>query len=38
MPNAYIAMYIAFIAVAVRIVSGTANQALRNRSEQANGA
>ena len=29
---------IAFIAVAVRIVSGTANQALRNRSEQANGA
>lgn len=28
---------IAFIAVAVRIVTGTANQALRNRSEQANG-
>ncbi len=28
---------IAFIAVAVRIVTGTANQALKNRSEQANG-
>ena len=28
---------IAFIAVAVRIVSGTANQALKNRSEQVNG-
>jgi voltage-gated potassium channel len=28
---------IAFIAVAVRIVSGTANQALKSRSEQSNG-